>query len=287
MKKILIIGKHSYIGSFFKEWIEKTYSNYIVHSVSSRNGKWKSVDFGDYDTVIDVAGIAHVEAKKGEEQLYYKVNRDLAIALAKKSQKEKTRQFIYLSSMIVYGENNVKNPIIKVSKQTKPNPNGFYGKSKLQAEQKLLELSNKEFKVLIVRPPMVYGKGSKGNYRKLAKLAKYTPIFPNINNQRSMIYIENLCECLRLMIENEESGIICPQNQEYVNTTDLVKEIGNISGKKIITTNIFNPIILLLSKKINMFNKIFGTMTYTKEMSKYQEEYCLVDFKESIRRTEC
>ncbi len=285
-KKVLIIGEHSYIGSYFQKWMKKSHPQYLVHSISSRNGKWKAENFGCYDSVIDVAGIAHVEAKAGEEKLYYKVNRDLAVALARKSQKEGTRQFVYLSSMIVYGENNVKNPIIKVDKQTKPQPKGFYGKSKLEAEQKLLELQTEDFKVLIVRPPMVYGKGSKGNYPKLAKLAKYTPIFPNIKNQRSMIYIENLCECLRLMIANQESGIICPQNKEYVNTTDLVKEIAKVTGKKIVTTDLFNSIILLLSKKVNMLNKIFGTMIYIKEMSKYKEDYCLVDFKESIRRTE-
>lgn len=284
--KVLIIGEHSYIGSYFRQWMQENHPQYIVNTVSSRNEKWKTENFGSYASIIDAAGIAHVEAKAGEEELYYKINRDLAMELAQKAKTEGTRQFIYLSSMIVYGESNAKNSVIEVNEQTKPNPSGFYGRSKLEAEQKLQELQTEAFNVMIVRPPMVYGKGSKGNYPRLAKLAKKIPVFPDMKNQRSMIYIENLCECLRLMIVNEESGVICPQNKEYVNTANLVKEIAEVSGKKLVTVSIFNPIIKLLAKKINMLNKVFGTMTYTQEMSWYKEDYCIVDFRESIRRTE-
>src|SRR5699024_450683 len=79
-----------------------------------------------------------------------------------------------------------------IDDNTPLNPTTHYGKSKLQAEEKINELNNNSFKVAIVRPPMIYGKGCKGNYQRLRRLALITPVFPYIDNKRSMIYIDNL-----------------------------------------------------------------------------------------------
>jgi len=280
-KNILITARNSYIGNSFAAWA-LTNPNYAINFISCRTDEWKRTSFANFDVILHVAGIAHVDARSDLESMYYKVNRDLTIELAKKAKEDGVKQFIFLSSMIVFGESNSKNLNIVVTKNTLPNPSGFYGKSKLQAEQGILPLQNDHFKVVIIRPPMIYGKGSKGNFPRLVNLAKKTPIFPKVDNTRSMLYIDNLCEFIRLMIDHEESGIFHPQNKEYVNTTSLVCEIRKALGKRIVVTNLFNPAIKLLGKKVNAVNKLFGTFIYEKEMSEYKEDYCVVGWEESI-----
>lgn len=285
-KKILIIGKTSYIGLSFQQWIRKSEPDWIVDCVSSRDNAWKSANYGDYDTILHVAGIAHVDASKDMEEMYYKINRDLTVDSCRKAKEEGCKQFVFLSSLIVYGESKSLEPVC-ITKNTKPQPNGFYGQSKLEAETGIFEQETESFSVAAIRPPMVYGKGSKGNYKRLAKLASTFPIFPEFPNERSMIHIDNLCECIRLVIANGEHGVFCPQNKEYVSTSDLVCEIARNKGKKMHTTKLFNPLIRLFSKKINMINKVFGSFTYEKELSDcFSWSYCVYDFKESIEQTE-
>lgn len=286
MKQVLIIGEHSYIGNAFQSWLESFENEYRVDVVSSRNNAWKKSSFGKYDFILHAAGIAHVDAKADMEQLYYTVNRDLTIACCEKAKADGARQFTFLSSIIVYGESKSLKPV-RITKATEPMPNGFYGQSKLEAEQGILPMNEEDFKVTVVRPPMVYGKGSKGNYPKLSKMARRIPIFPKMKNKRSMIHIDNLCECLRLVMEEEQSGIICPQNKEYVSTAKLVGQIARIHGKKIHYIAIFNPFLRLMAKRVTLINKVFGSLVYDKEMSDcFKGSYQVVDFKESIKRTE-
>ncbi|MDE7422297.1 MAG: NAD-dependent epimerase/dehydratase family protein [Lachnospiraceae bacterium] len=286
MKYILIIGEHSYIGNSYQKWLEQYPENYQIDVVSSRNKAWKQIDFGKYDSVLHTAGIAHVEAKSDMEQLYYKVNRDLTIACCQKAKADGARQFTFLSSIIVYGESKSLDPVI-ITKDTKPVPNGFYGQSKLEAEEGILPLENENFKVAVIRPPMVYGKGSKGNYPKLAKLACTIPFFPGLENKRSMVHIDNLCECLRLIMDKGEGGIFYPQNKEYVETRELVMQIARVHGKRMYLLNIFNPFICILAKKIKLINKVFGTCVYDKTMSDcFEGNYQVLNFKESIQKTE-
>lgn len=286
MKKVLIVGKNSYIGLAFQQWIQQTKPDWIVKCISSRDNVWKMENYGEYDTVLHVAGIAHVDASKDMKEMYYRINRDLTVDSCRKAKTEGCRQFVFLSSLIVYGESKSMKPVF-ITKDTKPEPSGFYGQSKLEAENGIFEQETDIFSVAVIRPPMVYGKGSKGNYPKLAKLATTFPIFPEFSNQRSMIHIDNLCECIRLVIENEVRGIFCPQNREYVATTELVCEIAKVSRKKMYTTKICNPLIRLLAKKIPMINKVFGSFVYEKEMSDcFGWSYCVRDFKESIKRTQ-
>lgn len=177
-------------------------------------------------------------AKKRDKDLYFRVNRDLAYEVAKKAKKEGVSQFIFLSSMSVYGmETGV------ITRDTVPQPKSLYGKSKLEAEKLIEHLNDQTYKVAILRPPMVYGKGCKGNYPKLATLAKITPLFPDIDNKRSMIYVDNLSKFLKVIIDDNQSGLFFPQNNEYVKTSELVKLIAKYNNKKIRLTKLFNPII--------------------------------------------
>ena len=233
---------------------------------------WKDYDFSDYDTVFHVAGIAHADVGHVSEetkQLYYKVNTDLTYETACKAKQSGVKQFIYMSSIIVYGESAPVGKRKVITKDTEPQPANFYGDSKLQADLKLQPLSDNQFKVCILRPPMIYGPGSKGNYQMLSKLAKKLPVFPDIKNERSMLYIGNLCYFIKKCIDKNYNGIYFPQNSEYVSTSQMVKAIAKANGKNIHLTKILNPFVLILSKfpgKISgMCNKAFGSMTYDKK----------------------
>lgn len=288
MKKILITGENSYVGTNVKEWLQKYADNYLVETIDMIGSSWRKADFSEYDVVYHVAGLAHADIGKVSAEtkaFYYKINTDLAVETAKKAKAEGVKQFVFMSSMIIYGNGGI------ITKDTRPNPANFYGDSKLQADLRIQELSDSNFKVVILRPPMIYGKGSKGNYPMLSKMAKKIPIFPNIKNQRSMLYIENLCEFVRLMIENEESGVFFPQNQEYSETSQLVKKIAENTGHHIVLTCILNPFIRLMSyipgRIGGLVNKAFGNLVYEKEISLYERgNYQIVSLEESIERTE-
>lgn len=282
MKKILITGANSYIGTSFENYI-KQYEGYSVDTLDMIDDAWREYDFSGYDSVFHVAGIAHSDTGKASEEVkakYYRVNTDLTVETAKKAKAEGVSQFVFMSSAIVFGSKNTC-----IDKNTVPAPDNFYGDSKLKADEGIHKLQDNNFNVVSIRPPMIYGKGSKGNYPKLAKLAKITPLFPDYPNKRSMLYVENLCEFVRLIIRNNEKGIFYPQNEEYVQTSRMVKEISCVYGKKIYLTKLCNPFVSL-AKRFGIVNKVFGDLYYEKSMSEYKENYCVTDFEHSIKRTE-
>lgn len=286
MKKILITGANSYIGTSFDKWLKQWPDRYSVDTVDMIDGTWKEKDFSGYDVVFHVAGIAHVSTDPKMEKLYYKVNTDLTIEAAKKAKAEGVKQFIFMSSIIVYGDSSYINQKRVIDRDTIPTPSNFYGNSKLQAENGINQLNDDKFKVVVLRPPMIYGKGSKGNYPRLAKMAQKLPIFPDVENERSMLHIDNLCEFIKLIIENEEEGLFFPQNKEYVRTSEMVKLIAEAHEKKILLTKLFNPLLRGAGVKLGIVNKVFGNLVYEVSMSKYSENYWIRNLKESIRETE-
>lgn len=293
MKKVLITGAGSYIGTTFEGWIKDHSDRIVTETLDMKAASWREQDFGRYDAIFHVAGIAHADVGKVTEEqkaLYYRVNTDLAVECARKAKKDGVRQFIFMSSIIVYGENAGIGKEFVITHDTPLNPANFYGDSKLKAEKGLRQLAGDKFKTVILRPPMIYGKGSKGNYPLLAKMAGKLPFFPDVMNRRSMLYVGNLCKFVALMIENEESGIFFPQNREYVRTSDMVELIAQAHGRKIHMIKVFNPCLRLLGvlggKPGRLVNKAFGNMVYDKEMSEYREDYQVYGLEESIRLTE-
>lgn len=280
MKKILITGANSYIGQSLENWLEKSQGDYQVDTLDMINPAWKEYDFSPYDSIFHVAAIVHKNEKNLNQDLYDKVNRDLPIELATLAKKAGVAQFIFLSSMSVYGNNEEV-----ITKSTKENPSTYYGKSKLAAENGLKKLADDSFNLLILRPPMVYGPNATGNYTRLSKLSKLTVAFPKINNNRSMIFIDNLMEFIKQAIDRELSGLSFPQNKEYVTTSTLVKTIRQANGKKTLLTSIFNPILNQLTG-IGQFNKLFGNLVYDQVLSQEAFDYNVVNFEESIRKSE-
>ena len=284
MKRVLITGKNSYIGTSLENWLMREPDKFRVDTIDMKDGSWKNADFSQYDVVFHVAGIAHVSSDPKMEDLYYKVNRDLTIETAEKAKAEGVKQFIFMSSIIVYGDSSSSKRVI--DRNTVPTPSNFYGNSKLQAEEGIKDFESDDFKIVVLRPPMIYGKGSKGNYPKLANMAKKIPVFPDIDNERSMLHIDNLCEFIKVMIDHEETGLYFPQNKEYVKTSELVRMIAEVHGKKIMMTKVFNPMLRLMFG-IGIVNKVFGNLVYEKSVSDYDKaNYRIRTFRESIELTE-
>lgn len=266
MKHILITGANSYVGTNVERWLNREPDKYHVDTIDMIDGSWREKDLSGYDVVFHVAGIAHVKETRKNRELFFKVNRDLAIGVAKVSKKAGVSQFIFLSSMSVYG---LDTGII--TRETVPKPKSSYGKSKLQAEEEIRKLESDNFKIAILRPPMIYGKGCKGNFPKLIALAKKTPIFPAYHNQRSMLYIDNLCEFVRLVIDNEERGVFCPQNRDYVDTCEVVIQVAKETGHKIWVTKLLNPFVVLGALFIPTFSKVWGTLVYEEEINQRKD----------------
>lgn len=309
MKRILITGANSFVGTNVERWLMRQPDCYQVDTVDTMNDAWKQADFSRYDVVFHVAGIAHVDPKPEMAPLYYKVNRDLAIEVAKCARDKGVKQFIYMSSGIVY----------KVSKSLKgdvrtpdtiPNPNDFYGDSKLQAERGVVNVNlnadvnpnlnlnlnlncdlngnvnGDGMKVCILRPPMIYGPGSKGNFLRLGWLATKTLVFPEWHNKRSMLYIDNLAEFVRQIIDREMSGTFFPQNAELVDTVEIVKYFAKKYHHRIWISRIFNPLVWLASFFLPQVPKMFADCYYVPEMSKYEFDYQIVSFEDSLKRLE-
>ena len=288
-KRVLVTGVNSYIGNAFRSYMEQYPEEAVVDGISVRNDSWKTLDFSGYDCVFDVAGIAHADTGHVSEEVkkrYYAVNCDLTVALAQKAKEEGVRQFIFMSSAIVYGDSAPIGFQRMITRDTPPAPADFYGDSKLQAEKGILPLADDHFKIAILRPPMIYGKGSKGNYPVLSKMAQKLPAFPKVENCRSMLYIGNLVEFVRLVIKNEENGFFFPQNGQYSNTSQLVQMIAEAHGKHIILVGGCTVPLRLLSQATGLVNKAFGSLAYDMPMSEYKENYRRFSLEESIRLTE-
>ena len=283
MERILIIGKRSYVGVSLKTWLEKFPANYKVAIVSSKNYEWKKAFSEKFDVVIDLAGVAHINnIKDNMKDVFYSVNRDLSIEIAKWSKDHGIHHFIFFSSMNVYGD--YCGTITDIEKTC---PSGFYGDSKLQGDIGIRNLEDSEFLVSVLRPPFIYGKQCTGNYNIISSIAKKVPIFPLLRNKKSMIYIDNLCEFVRLIIDNKERGIFIPQNRELVSTVDLVREIARVNGKRVCFTGAFNWLLRPASKKIRMLKKAFADDSCDLKISSYYNyDYCIVNFPDSIFLTE-
>ena len=289
MKKILITGAGSYVGESVKAHLLKHQGCYRVDTLDMVGDSWREKDFSGYDAVFHVAAIVHQPKSKddpSQAELYDRVNHRLAVETAQKAKNAGIRQFVFMSSESVYGLSAAVGSTVVITRDTPLNPTDNYGISKKKAEEGLLALAEERFRVAILRPPMIYGKGCKGNYQTLAKLAKKLPCFPWVENRRSMLYIENFAEFVRLIIDNEDAGIFCPQDADYVNTSDMVSQIAHANGRDMILVKGFTWALKLVRHVTGLADKAFGSLCYDKALSAYSQDYCLKTLPEAIAATE-
>lgn len=259
--KLLITGKNSYIGNAVNNWLKLKVPNLIVHQISFRNLELKNFSFKDYDSILHVAGIAHISSNKNLISQYFKINRDLAIEVAIKAKSEGIKQFIFISTMAIYGDDrNIGD--FKPVDIDKPSPTSAYSQSKLDADLTIQNLQDENFKVSILRIPMVYGKTAKGNFLKLINISKKFPIFPKIKNIRSVLHINNLSELIRLIILNKINGVFYPQDQKYFNTTDFISSYRTGIGKITLFIPFFSFLLCSVGFFFKSVNKIYGNKFY-------------------------
>ena len=274
MKRVLITGAKSYIGESVRDYLMKTTNSYDVVIKDTIGWEPSPSDFENFDVVFNVAGIAHIKETSENRHLYYEINRDLVIKIAANAKSAGVKQFILLSTMSVYGLT-----VGRITKSSKVNPINAYGKSKAEADEAIEKMADDSFKFACLRPPMVYGKGCKGNYQSLRKFALKSPVFPDYKNQRSMVFVGNLCEFVKQVIDYDRAGLFFPQNGEYIRTSDMVREVAECHGKKIILTKAFNWAVRIAP--VNTIKKVFGDLVY--EKTDVVDTY---SFRESIELTE-
>ena len=289
MTRILITGAGSFLGLALKQHLSQWPEQYHVSTISLRENSWQSENFAMFDSIFHAAGIAHDAAKRlaqDEQDLYYAINTKLAYDAALKAKQDGVRQFVFMSSAIVYGKSAPIGQERLITRETQPNPASHYGESKLRAEEALKTLDDENFRVCILRCPMIYGKGCRGNYPVLSRLARKLPVFPKVRNVRSMLYVKNFAEFARLMIQNQERGTFWPQNHEYSDTSELVRLIAKTHGKKILLVPGCEWALKLLSHFSGLVNKAFGSLAYSQDLSTYKSAYRLYTLEQSIIETE-
>ena len=289
MKRVLITGAHSYLGQSLRDYLSQWPEEFQVEMLSVRSDSWKQADFHGFDAVYHTAALVHMEQNKhdpGQAALYDKINARLPVLLAQKAKAEGVSQFLFLSTMAVYGLTAPYGKTVTITAETVPQPADNYGRSKLAAEEGLRALEGTGFSVAVLRPPMIYGKGCKGNYRTLEAMARKLPCFPAVENRRSMLYVGNLNELVRLLLESGEGGTFCPQNASYVNTGALVREIARAKGKTLPLIPGFGWALSLLRHVTPAVDKAFGSLCYDPGLSRYKTDYCLWDLPASVKESE-
>lgn len=257
-KRVLITGKDSYVGTSVKRYLEQTPELFEAQELDVRTDDWEQHSFQGYDVVFHVAGIVH--RKKAPEELYFKVNRDLVIDVAKKAKSEGVCQFIFMSTIAVYGKDSAMSKNNLITRDTPLTPKNAYGKSKLEAECGIQALEDESFKVCILRPPMIYGEGCPGNYQTLRKITLALGVIPAIENERSMAHINTLCGYVKQCIADNKCGIYCPQDAEYVNTSNMMKQIAQEHGRKVHESRLLGACVRVGAVFLPVLRKAFGSL---------------------------
>lgn len=257
MRRLLITGKNGYIAQKFAQFLREFPDEYDETLISLRDSGWREADFSQYDAVLHTAGIAHIKETSDNAALYYQINRDLTLEVAKAARAAGVKQFVFLSSVSVYGLEEGT-----ITRETLPKPSSHYGRSKLQAEEGICQLQTDHFAVSILRPPMVYGEGCKGNYQTLVKIARKTPVFPDYWNQRSMVSIGTLCACMKEILDKEKTGVFFPQEREYICTCKMVQQIAGEYGRELRLVRWLNPAVVVAKHFSKRGRKAFGNLIY-------------------------
>ena len=284
-KTLMITGASGFIGSNF---IERYKDKYNIIPVDLLKIKPEEIDFRGVDTVLHLAALVH-QMKGAPREKYFEVNTELTRRVAEEAKKQGVRHFVFYSTVKVYGyDGDLYNHNLILNEESECKPmNDPYGESKWEAEKILRRLEDDNFKIGIIRPPMVYGKGVKGNMESLIKLVKMLPILPfNYDkNRRSLVNIENLMYLTALVIDKEASGVFLPLDEKNISLKEIVEGIEKAYNLKRINIPMIQPIFWLLTKmKPNIMVRLFGTLQFDNQQTKEKLGYIAkVKYVEGIR----
>lgn len=251
---ILVTGSNGFIGSYF---ISKYKSKYEMVTFSFRNNNIINLDCNSIDVVFHLSALVHQMGGASASE-YEKINLTQTLELAKKAKESGVKQFVFMSTIKVYGEETK----IKYNENTICSPEDEYGKSKLKAELELLKLEDEDFKVSIIRTPIVYGHNVKANIKSLINLVDKVTILPfkKILNKRSMVYIGNLCHLVNEVIHQQQSGIFLASDDEPLSTTSLIELIAKNLNKKLYLVKVpfFESFLKIL--KPSYYKRLYGSL---------------------------
>ncbi|MCD8839818.1 NAD-dependent epimerase/dehydratase family protein [Staphylococcus arlettae] len=271
-KHILITGSSGYVGSHLADSLEQLGNK--VSRLNVKNTLWKELDFKQYDAIIHTAALVHNNDPNAQLAEYFRVNMHLTFNLAMEAKKCGVKHFVFMSTMAVFGEDGKIGEMIELTNPTNLKPVTNYGISKAKAEAKIREIADDNFKVAIIRPPMIYGVGSPGNFTKLIKVAKRLPIIPNLSNARSVLYIKHLEQFVNEIIKHEMTGIYHPKDKFEFNTTKVVTEIRKNEHKNTFLLPIPKAMYPILNK-FRVISKIYGNLLYAKSLYAHESKVAI------------
>ena len=282
--KVLIVGKDSYIGNHIDKWLSS--KGMEVKQLDVLTNEWTTYDYSSFDSIVHVAGIVH-RSDCEDWELYKRVNSDMPIQIAKMAKEQGVSQYIFFSTMGVYGVGKKLSTNI-IDTDTSVNPIGMYGRSKYMAEEGLRDLQDVNFNVVCIRPPSVYGKGCRGGYiTGFTSIVRKSPVIPKAYTDvhQSFIYIDNLSELIRLVVEKRMRGVFCPQDDKSVNANELLQVIADGIGKKLVVSR-FLGLFVRLFHFLPIVKKAYGGVEYSQSLSVIPGvDYIVVPFNEAMRRT--
>ena len=275
MKKLLITGSSGFVGKYF---INKYKNKYEIKTFSFLKDDIRTLDCKDVDVVFYLSALVHQMGGASCEE-YERVNVTQTLQLAKKAKESGVKQFVFMSTVKVYGEETDS----KYSENSICNPEDEYGKSKLKAELELQKLEDKDFKISIIRTPIVYGYGVKANIKSLINLVNKVPLLPfgKIENKRSMVYIGNLCHLVDEVITQQKSGIFLTSDDQPLSTSRLIELMAKNLDKKVYLVKISFFESLLKILKPSFHKRLYGSLevdnTITKQKLNLQNPYSVED----------
>ncbi|MDX1810286.1 MAG: NAD-dependent epimerase/dehydratase family protein [Sulfurospirillaceae bacterium] len=260
--KLLITGSNGFVGSYF---IDKYSDTYDIVRFSFLHDTLHDLQIRDVDVVIHLSALVHQMGGASAEE-YERVNVTQTSELAKIAKEAGVKQFVFMSTVKVYGEetDNV------YTEKSPCNPEDEYGKSKLKAERELQKLEDESFIVSIIRTPIIYGYGVKANIKNLINLVKKVPILPfgDIQNRRSMTYIGNLCHLIDELIKQRTGGIFLASDDKPISTTEFIRQIAKNLDKKtyLIKVPFFESLLKLL--KPSFHKRLYGSLEIDNKLTK-------------------
>ncbi|MDY3200002.1 MAG: NAD-dependent epimerase/dehydratase family protein [Arcobacter sp.] len=263
MKKLLITGSNGFVGSYF---INKYKNKYDIKTFSFLKNDMNTLDCNSVDVLFHLSALVHQMGGASASE-YERINVTQTLQLAKRAKESAVKHFIFMSTVKVYGEETNS----KYAENSICNPEDDYGKSKLKAEHELQKLEDENFKISIIRTPIVYGYGVKANIKSLVNLVNKVSLLPfgKIENKRSMVYIGNLCHLVDEVIIQQKAGIFLASDDEPLSTSKLIDLIAKNLDKKIYLIKIPFFESLLKIVKPSFHKRLYGSLeidnTITKE----------------------
>lgn len=278
MKNVIVTGEKGKLSCKVANWL-KLKGGFDVRQISLRGNDFENADFNGIECIIHIAGVTPQNAKS--ETDYEEVNYSLTKRLADKAKQSGVKQFVFISSMAVYGaEQNICGLKGMVNRDTALLPTSEYGKSKLKAEKYLQTIQNADFLVSIIRVPSVFDKEKTEYIDQYKYLAEKLPVIPVAftMNYKSFINSDNLCELIYLIVKRIYSGVVCPDDGKF-SAFDICRFIYPNKPK----SKALGKLIELSMKNNSRIIDYYGAIYYSEELTNvFDGEYRIKNTFETI-----